>query len=217
MIRVGLIASTGGAVYRECCRRSPYLRERISHVIVDRPCGALDVAKEYGHANTVLPWVGRRDFSSRVLSRLQKERIGIAFSFFTRILGAPLLDAYAGRLLNFHPSLLPACPGMRGFEMTLHSGALFVGSTVHLVDSGVDTGLPVLQACFPRAPQFTKEQLRHRIFMQQCKSLIQVVRWYEDGRVKVMQDVVRIAGSSYEIGEFSPALDDDEAITLFND
>ncbi|MDA1381029.1 formyltransferase family protein [Plesiomonas shigelloides subsp. oncorhynchi] len=70
-------------------------------------------------------------------------------SFYTRLLSDVFLKAHPHRVINFHPSILPACPGMDGFGDTLKSGALFIGSTVHFIDEGMDTGKPILQAAFP--------------------------------------------------------------------
>lgn len=81
-------------------------------------------------------------------------------------------------MINFHPSILPACPGMDGFGDTLKSGALFIGSTVHFIDEGMDTGKPILQAAFPRNPGESITKLRHRVFLQQVISLLQVVDWF---------------------------------------
>ncbi|WP_449429385.1 phosphoribosylglycinamide formyltransferase [Rhodanobacter umsongensis] len=212
MIRVALIASTGGAVYRSSCAYSAWLRERIVGVLSDRPCGALDAASTFGHAASKIEWENRSNFSARALEHLHTWRADLVVSFFTRILTAPLLEAYAGRLVNFHPSLLPACPGMNGFKDSLRSGALFLGSTVHLVDGGTDTGAPLIQAYFARDPSLNETQLRHQIFVHQCQCLIQLVRWYEDGRVRADGRKAQIDQARFDAGAFAPALDDPEAI-----
>lgn len=214
MIRVALIASTSGAVYRTSCEYSAWLRERIVGVVSDRPCGALDVANRFGHATSCINWTGHDAFSSQALEQVRAWRAGLVVSFFTRFLTLPLLEAYAGRLVNFHPSLLPACPGRHGFEDSLRSGALFLGSTVHLVDAGIDTGVPLIQACFPRDRSSNATQLRHHVFVHQCQSLLQLVRWYEEGRVHGHGHDVHVADARFDGGAFAPTLDDPEAIAF---
>lgn len=214
-IRVAILASTGGGVYREACRRSKFLRSRVSLVVVDRPCGASNVAGEYGHSVRLIPWEGKESFSSKLLSVLVDSRIDVLISFYTRLLAGRLLDQFEGRIVNFHPSILPACPGMRGFEDSLRSGARILGSTVHFIDCGIDSGKPLLQAHFYRDPKMSFEELRDRVFVQQCKSLVQVVRWFEEGRISIEDEMVLVNGSMLGDGEFSPGLDDAEAQSLF--
>lgn len=213
-MRVAVLCSTGGSVYRVSCERSAWLRGRIALVAADRPCGALQAAQQLGHCAHMLPWRGKQAFSDELLRLLQAEKIDLCLSFFTRLLGGRLLHEFHGRLLNFHPSLLPACPGLHGFEDTLASGARFVGSTVHFVDERMDTGWPLLQACDPRDPSLPVERLRHLVFLQQCKSLLQVVRWFEEGRVVLGPDGARVEGARYATTGFSPNLDFDDALAL---
>lgn len=211
-MKVAVVASTQGSVYRETCRRNPFVRSVIGQVVSDRPCGALVAAAEFGHARVLIDERNGEVFSSRLCEHLQATNVDVVVSFFTRLFRAPVVDAFAGRLVNFHPSILPACPGMDGFGDTLRSGALFVGSTVHFVDSGVDTGLPLLQACIPRDPSLSETELRHRVFVQQCRSLVQVLRWFDEQRVRPQWPPV--AHASYVPAEFAPNLDSRDAIEL---
>src|SRR5690606_6028504 len=133
---------------------------------------------------------GNDSFSSKLLSVLADSKIDVLISFYTRLLVGQLLDEVEGRIINFHPSILTACPGMRGFEDSVQSGARILGSTVHFVDSGIDSGKPLLQTHFYRAPGMDSEELRDRIFVQQCKSLVQVVRWFEEGRIRIEKEMV---------------------------
>jgi phosphoribosylglycinamide formyltransferase-1 len=213
MIRVAVIASTGGAVYKAVARTS-FVRDRIAVVISDRDCGAIDAARDYGHRSAILPYHGGVAFSDAVLDLLEGADIGLAVSFYTRLFRGRLLESYCGRLVNFHPSILPAAPGVDGFGDTIRAGSRFIGSTVHLVDEGVDTGRPLLQAACPNNPALSLTQRRHRIFQQQCQSLIQTIAWFENGRVQVVGGEVAISDACYAMSEFSPNLDCPEAIAF---
>lgn len=215
IVRVALIISTAGSVYRETCRRSEYVRSKIQDVVSDRQCGALQAAQELGHAHGIIPFSTAHNFSKDLAKRLTSRKIDLAISFYTRILVPPVIDIFSGRLINFHPSILPACPGMHGFEDTILSGARFIGSTVHLITNAIDAGLPIIQASFPRPMNLSQDQLRHRIFMQQCRSLVQVIKWYEDKRVSISENFIDIRGASFKVDEFSPNLDSEDALTLF--
>jgi phosphoribosylglycinamide formyltransferase-1 len=214
MIRVAVLCSTGGAVFATTARESPYLRDRIALVVADRECGALEAAERLGYARDLLPWQGREPFGRSLAATLARHRIDLCVCFFTRLLDHDFVDAHAGRIVNFHPSLLPAFPGMHGFEDSLAFGARFVGSTVHFVDAGMDTGPPILQACCPCDLSAGVATLRHRVFVQQCKSLVQTVRWFEQGRIHIEGRRCQVDGANYAMGEFAPALDFDDAAYL---
>ncbi|WP_407660378.1 phosphoribosylglycinamide formyltransferase [Kaistia algarum] len=198
-------------MYRTACRL-PYVRERIAIVVSDRECGATQFAAQIGHETQIVPHRGGELFSDAVLDLLVASQIDLAISFYTRLFRGRLLDAYEGRLVNFHPSILPAAAGTDGFGDTIRSGSRFIGSTVHLVDAGIDTGLPVLQAAVPNDPSVSLVRRRHIVFLQQCKSLVQIVRWYEEGRVRSDGGQVLVDGARYEPSEFSPNLDFAEAL-----
>ena len=82
---------------------------------------------------------------------------------YMRMLKAPLLDAFAGRIINIHPSLLPLFPGLDAWKQALAGGATEAGCTVHYVDGGMDTGEVIGQRIVPVLPGDTAESLHARI------------------------------------------------------
>ncbi len=91
----------------------------------------------------------------------------VALAGFMRIVKPALLAAYAGRIVNIHPSLLPAFPGLEAWKQALRSGAKTSGCTVHLVDSGTDTGPVLVQKTVPVLEGDTPETLHARIQVQE--------------------------------------------------
>ena len=87
--------------------------------------------------------------------------------FYTRLLRHELLRRFRGRLWNLHPSLLPAFPGLHPFEDAIMADARVLGTTIHAVDAGMDTGAVLLQSVFARRPDDTEVALRHALFEQQ--------------------------------------------------
>jgi phosphoribosylglycinamide formyltransferase-1 len=87
----------------------------------------------------------------------------VCLAGFLRLIKRPLLDAFPGRILNIHPSLLPAFPGLEAWKQALAAGASETGCTVHLVDAGMDTGPPILQERVPILPGDTPDTLHARI------------------------------------------------------
>ena len=91
----------------------------------------------------------------------------ICLAGFMRLLRAPLLDAFSGRILNIHPSLLPSYPGLNAWAQALEAGARESGCTVHYVDAGMDTGQIVAQAAVPVLSDDTAESLHSRIQIEE--------------------------------------------------
>ena len=87
----------------------------------------------------------------------------VCLAGFLRLIKRPLLDAFPGRILNIHPSLLPAFPGLESWKQALAAGVPETGCTVHLVDAGMDTGPPILQERVPILPGDTPDTLHARI------------------------------------------------------
>jgi phosphoribosylglycinamide formyltransferase-1 len=102
-----------------------------------------------------------------------------------RVLTPVLLDAYPERVLNIHPSLLPAFPGLKGPAQALAHGARVAGCTVHLVTAGVDAGPIVAQGACPVQPGDTADTLAARILRLEHTLLPQVVGWAAQGRLRV--------------------------------
>ncbi|MBB08239.1 MAG: phosphoribosylglycinamide formyltransferase [Roseibacillus sp.] len=91
----------------------------------------------------------------------------ICLAGFMRLLRAPLLDTFGGRILNIHPSLLPSYPGLNAWAQALEAGARESGCTVHYVDAGMDTGQIVAQAAVPVLSDDTAESLHSRIQIEE--------------------------------------------------
>ena len=99
----------------------------------------------------------------------------VVLAGFMRIVGAPFLEAFGGRVLNTHPALLPAFPGAHGVRDALAHGAKVTGCTVHLVDEGVDTGPIVAQAAVEVLDDDDEAALHERIKEQERRLLVEVV------------------------------------------
>ncbi len=211
--RFVVVASTAGSVMNQCLSND-YFRARIQSVVVDQPCAAADRAEERGIRVVRLFAEDNDAFCARLLDHLVNERIDYVLSFYTRFYAKPLRDAYRDRIVNLHPSILPAFKGMDGFGDQMRYHVPFLGSTVELIDQAMDEGKIVMQTLFPRDPGLPWVQVRHRLFAQQCRSLIQVMAWLDEGRIRVEGRRVSIAGAHYQDPEFSPGLDSQEAIAM---
>jgi phosphoribosylglycinamide formyltransferase-1 len=106
----------------------------------------------------------------------------VVLAGWMELLTPAFLDRFPGRVVNVHPSLLPAFPGLRAVERALAAGARESGATVHLVDEGVDTGPVLAQQAVPVAPGDTPESLHQRIQAVEHRLLPLVVRGLLDER-----------------------------------
>jgi phosphoribosylglycinamide formyltransferase-1 len=100
----------------------------------------------------------------------------IALAGFMRIVKGGLLEAYAGRIINIHPSLLPAFPGLASWKQALDYGVKITGCTVHVVDAGMDTGPILLQRAVPVLDDDTPESLHARIQEQEHAAYPEAIR-----------------------------------------
>jgi phosphoribosylglycinamide formyltransferase-1 len=113
----------------------------------------------------------------------------IVLAGFMRVLTPVFLDAFAGKILNIHPALLPAFPGVDALGQALAYGVKVTGCTVHFVDAGVDTGPIVAQHAVEVRDDDTAQTLAERVHEQEHRLLVEVLRWVADGRVRVEERV----------------------------
>lgn len=207
MKKVVIIISTGGSVLSKVLEIDE-IKRSIYYIISDRECGALDVARRHNIPYKVLICKNSSEFSDKLNIFFSNIAIDMFVSFYTKLFKGEFLNSTRGKLINFHPSILPACPGLDGFGDTVRSGSQYIGSTVHFVDGGIDTGKPIFQSCTSYNPDISIEENRHKVFVQQCKMLIQIIVWLNNDRI----DSRGIRDGKYMFSEFVPNLDSRLAI-----
>jgi phosphoribosylglycinamide formyltransferase-1 len=94
----------------------------------------------YENSNSLKGKLLSQEISDRILMNLDKHKIDYMFCFGSKILKSPLIVEYKNRIINFHPSLLPAFPGLKPIDQALAHGVKVLGNTAHFVDAGIDTG-----------------------------------------------------------------------------
>jgi phosphoribosylglycinamide formyltransferase-1 len=169
----------------------------VTHVISNRPdAGGLAHAQRNGIATTVVDhraFATRDEFDAALADAIDaSEPELIVLAGFMRILGAAFVHRYAGRMLNIHPSLLPAYPGTGTHGRALADRATRHGCTVHLVTPDVDGGPIVAQSEVPVLSGDDPTTLAARVLEAEHRLLPQVVGWFCAGRIDVDGDRVRI-------------------------
>jgi phosphoribosylglycinamide formyltransferase-1 len=129
----------------------------------------------------------REEFDAALVRTLREASVEwVVLAGFMRLLTPTMLGAFKGRILNIHPALLPAFPGVDAQEQALAYGVKVAGCTVHLVDEGTDTGPIVAQRTVPVLDTDDAVALRSRILVQEHELLVEVLRALSEGRVEVV-------------------------------
>ena len=170
---------------------------RIAAVISNRPDAAgLAFAQERGIATAVVPsqqFADRAEFDAALRQEIDRHAPDlVVLAGFMRILTAPFVEHYAGRMLNIHPSLLPAFPGLATHRQALEAGVPEHGATVHFVTAELDHGPAVAAAKVPVLAGDTPDTLAARVLVEEHKLYPYAVRLFVEDRLSIEHGGVRI-------------------------
>ena len=192
--RIGVLGSGAGtnceAILKACARGE--IPGRVVIVVSDvADAKILERARKRGIETKI---VGPSRFKTKLEPELEEQIVEalrgagvqlVALAGYMRVVKAPLLTAFAGRITNVHPSLLPAFPGLKAWEQALAHGVKITGCTVHFVDEGVDAGPIILQKPVPVFDNDTPESLHHRIQLAEHRLFPEAIRLFAAGKLKV--------------------------------
>lgn len=191
-IRVGVLISGSGTNLQAIIDRSERgeLDAEVVCVISNRADAfGLERARKHGIAAIHLDhksFSGRSEYDGELVRTLRKFKVElVVLAGFMRIVTPTLLDAFPNRVMNIHPALLPAFPGLDAQKQTLEYGAKVSGCTVHFVDSGTDTGPIILQSVVPVLEGDTEATLSERIHLEEHKLYPAAIQLFAEGRLKV--------------------------------
>ena len=171
----------------------------VAAVISNRADAAgLAYAADRGIATAIVP---HRDYATREAfdAALAQAIDGfcpdlVALAGFMRILSDGFVLRYQGRMLNIHPSLLPAFPGLDTHSRALAAGVKLHGCTVHFVTAELDHGPIVIQAAVPVLPRDDDDALAARVLAQEHRIYPQAAHWFLEGKLVIESGVVRVQG-----------------------
>lgn len=177
------------------------LAATVAVVISNRPgARGLDHANAAGIPVAVLPHGGfatRRDYDEALVAELRRHDVGlVCLAGFMRLLGERFVHAFPDAILNIHPSLLPAFPGVEAQRQALDHGVKVAGCTVHFVTTELDAGPIVRQVAVPVLPDDTVETLSARILVEEHRSYPEAIarvlagNWRLEGRRFIESPVV---------------------------
>ncbi|MHB1446777.1 MAG: phosphoribosylglycinamide formyltransferase [Acidimicrobiales bacterium] len=184
-MRIGVLASGSGTILEAIIDEG--LRPEV--VVVDRPCRAVEVAKLAGVEVAVIerasfgPDFDRLAYTHQVVDALAAASVElVVMAGYGTILDKPIHDAYPDRILNTHPSLLPAFPGWHSVEAALAAGVKLTGCTVHVASLDVDAGPILAQEAVPVLPGDTVERLHERIKSTERRLYPRTIRQFIDSQ-----------------------------------
>lgn len=175
----GNIPAEVAVVLSDCSDAYALQRARQSHV----PACHVDPAA----------WPGREQYEQELVRLLQAHRVGlVCLAGYMRLVGRVMLQAFPDRIMNIHPSLLPAFPGLHAQKQALDYGVRFAGCTVHFVDEGMDSGPIILQAVVPVLESDDEASLAARILEQEHQIYPRAVDLFARGKLRLEGRRVRI-------------------------
>jgi phosphoribosylglycinamide formyltransferase-1 len=186
-VRFGVLVS-GRGTNLQALLDAPLAPAEIAVVVSNRPdAPALDRARAAGVPAIVVDHkahASRDAFEVALLDALAAHRVeAVVLAGFMRILGARFIDAFPLGIVNTHPALLPAFPGVDAAAQAIAHGVKLAGVTVHFVDHGVDTGPIIAQRAVPVLPGDDAASLHHRIQREEHRLLPRVVQALAAGRI----------------------------------
>ncbi len=176
----------------------------VSAVIANRAdAKGLESARSRGVRTAVVEhraFASREAFDAALAAEIDRHEPGlVALAGFMRVLTPAFVARYAGRLMNIHPSLLPAFPGLDTHARALASGVKVHGCTVHFVTAELDHGPIVIQAAVPVRPSDDAASLAARVLEQEHIVYPRAVKWFLEGRLVVRDGRVHVEGQDAQL------------------
>jgi len=202
-LRLGVLVSGSGSNLQAIIDRieAGALNAEICVTVSNKPDAyALMRCEKHGIPAVVIrhqDFRAREDFDRRMIEILQSHNVElVVMAGFMRVLTPVFLKAFPMRIMNIHPALLPAFPGIHVQQQAINYGVKFSGCTVHFADEGVDTGPVIAQAVVPVLPQDTADTLAARILLEEHRIYPQAIQLYAEGRILVSGRKVTVQDGS---------------------
>ncbi|MBI5143312.1 MAG: phosphoribosylglycinamide formyltransferase [Nitrospirae bacterium] len=191
-LRIAVLASGRGSNFQAVQDEieSGKIRARIVLLVSDKKnAPAIERAKLRGIETMYLnpaEFPDREAYDAAIASALRKRQVGLVLlAGFMRVVTAGLIRPFRNKIMNIHPALLPAFPGLHGQRDAVKYGVKISGCTVHFVDEGVDTGPIIIQAAVPAYDNDTEDTLSARILKCEHKIYPKAVKLFAEGRIEV--------------------------------
>jgi len=199
-MNIAVFASGNGSNFSAIAkaRKSGKIKGDLALLVCDNPqAGVIRRAKRAGTRIALVQrkdFISKKDFEEKIIGLLKENNIGlIVLAGYMRILSPEFVEAYRGRIINIHPSLLPSFKGGHGIRDAFGYGAKVTGVTVHFVDAETDNGPIILQAPVKIEENDTPGSLEARIHKLEHKLYPQAIELFLEGKLKISGRKVRVS------------------------
>lgn len=192
MLKLGVLASGRGSNFQAIIDaiEKGFLQAEISLLITDNESAfAVERAKkhkiDYLYINPK-EFPTKEAFFQKIADELKKKEVELVIlAGFMRIVRKPLINAFPNKIMNIHPALLPAFPGLHSQKQAVDHGVRISGCTVHFVDEGTDTGPIIIQAAVTVSPDDTEDSLSEKILKFEHEIFPEAIKLFSEGRLEV--------------------------------
>lgn len=212
MFRIAVLASGRGSNFKAILDhiRAGRINAEIALVLSNVPdAPVVRTAKDAGipvWAASHKEYPSRGAFDGAMLEAMREANVsGVVLAGYMRLLSGAFIQAYSGKIVNIHPSLLPVFPGVSGGADAVDYGVKLAGCTVHFVVEEMDAGPIIIQAATPVLETDTEETLMSRMHVLEHRIYPQAVAWLADGRLAVEGRVVRLLPGKDAVNSAEPA------------
>lgn len=181
-IKLGVLASGSGSNFEAIARaiQEQKINAQIQVLIYNNPTAKVVQRAEKFKVPSVLlnhrQYKTREELDHDIVKTLKQYDVEwVVMAGWMRVITQVLIDAFPGKILNIHPSLLPSFPGIRALEQALEAGVKITGCTVHLVELEVDSGPILIQAAVPILPNDTPDTLHARVQVEEHKIIVAAI------------------------------------------
>lgn len=212
-MRIGFLCSGQGRVFTKVCAAcGDILDSKVAVCIMDRECKSENTAVRYGiPAFFVMrkEYKSRAKFSDEVLRILKDHGVELVCLTFDSLLSGEIIEHYKNKMINIHPSLLPAFRGPDAAKRTFHSQAKFGGVSLHIVDHSMDTGPVIAQGIISIWPTMVFWQYGDYILHRSQRLMIQGIKWFEENRIFIntADAYAYVHGANYTSYPFCPEIE----------
>ena len=174
-------------------------------IISDRESKSLQLTSLFGGTSHIVDFNAshsREEFSNKVLEIFQNEKIDFSFMTFDRILSGNIINEYRNRIINIHPSLLPAFPGYNNLAKAKEYGCKFIGATCHFIDAEIDNGPIINQAILPLNSLEESAKIEEKLYRLRQKLALEAIYAFSNGLIEVNKRNVLVKNAKYD--EYPP-------------
>jgi phosphoribosylglycinamide formyltransferase-1 len=190
--RIGVLISGRGSNMKsiiDACAKKKIKAQVVLVISNKEDAPGLEIARKAGIETVVIShkqYPNREDYDAEVVESLRRHEIDlVCLAGFMRLLSPVFVRAYPMKIMNIHPALLPAFPGLHAQKQAVEYGAKLTGCTVHFVDEGLDSGPVILQKAIEVQATDTEESLSERLLPLEHSCYVEAVRLFFENRIKV--------------------------------